>query len=61
MAKCDKCKHQGICKHEENMKKYEAEIREKSKLMEYQTFHADIRCDNYFDDKHTLNFPQGCR
>lgn len=56
MAKCDKCKHSGICKNEENMKKYEAEIREKSKLLEYQTFHADIRCDNYFDDKHTLNF-----
>lgn len=51
MAKCDKCKHKGICKHEENMKKYEAEIREKSKLLENQTFHADIRCDNYFNDK----------
>lgn len=61
MAKCDKCKHKGICKHEENMKKYEAEIREKSKLLENQTFHADIRCDNYLDDKVALSFPPGCR
>ena len=43
------------------MKKYENEIREKSKLMEHQTFHADIRCDNYMDGKATLSFPPGCR
>jgi hypothetical protein len=29
------------------MKKYESEIRDKEKLLENLTFHADIRCDNY--------------
>lgn len=57
MAKCDKCRHEGICKHEENMKKYETEIREKSKLMEFKTFHADIRCENFLENELRLRGP----
>ena len=54
MAKCDKCQHKGICKHEENMKKYEAEVREKSKLMEYQMFGCEIRCNHFSEEKLAL-------
>lgn len=63
MAKCNKCAHKNICKHEENMRRYEAEIKEKSKLLEYQTFHSEIRCDNFLSDTETpvLNYPAGCR
>lgn len=60
MSKCEKCKHKGICKHEENMQKFQKEITEKKKLMEYQTFRVEINCENYLDDK-TLVFPQGTR
>ncbi len=45
--KCDNCIHEDICKHHKNMEKFESEIREKERLLENKTFHADIRCDNY--------------
>ena len=45
--KCNDCNHNEICKYYENMKKFESEIREKEKLLEYNTFHADIKCDHY--------------
>ena len=57
--KCDKCRHKGICKYEDNMKKFDEEIKEKSKLLEYQTFQADIRCEHFTDGK--INFPAGVR
>lgn len=44
---CDTCLHKGICKNEDNMKKFESDIREKQKLLEYQSFEAKIRCLNY--------------
>lgn len=53
--KCDKCKHKGICKHEDNMKKYDSEIKEKSKLLEYEIFHAEIRCEHFYDGKVNLS------
>ena len=52
--KCDTCMHEIICMNRSNMKKFEGEIREKEKLLENQTFHADIRCDN-FSRKNTVN------
>lgn len=45
--KCDNCMHKEICKHLENMKKFESEIREKERLLENKTFHAEIRCENF--------------
>lgn len=47
MSKCEKCKHKGICKHEENMQKFEKEIREKERLLEYKYFHTEVNCE-YF-------------
>ena len=57
MAKCDKCVHKEICRHEENMKKYEVEIKEKSKLMEYQMFDCEIRCKRFSEEKMALRGP----
>lgn len=52
--KCDNCKHKGICKYEDNMKKFDAEIKEKSKLLEYELFHVNITCEHFYDGRVNL-------
>ena len=52
--KCDNCQHREICKNHDNMKKFESEIREKERLLEYKTFHADIRCDHYVSENNIV-------
>lgn len=49
MIKCDKCQHKGVCKYEENMNKFEKEIREKQKLLEYQMFGCEINCKHFIE------------
>lgn len=61
MSKCEKCKHKGICKHEADMQKFEKEIKEKQQLLENKFFHADIRCENFLDDKPVMQFAPGIR
>lgn len=53
--KCDRCKHKGICKYEDNMKKYDSEIKEKSKLLEYGIFHAEIICEHFYEGRVNLS------
>lgn len=47
MSKCDNCMHKNICKHEKEMKKFEIEIAEKVKLLEYTEFSAKVECKHY--------------
>lgn len=47
MSKCDNCMHKVICIHEKEMKKFEAEIAEKMKLLEYAEFSAKVECKHY--------------
>lgn len=51
--KCDNCQHKEVCKNHENMKKFESEIREKERLLEFKTFHADIRCNHYLSENYS--------
>jgi hypothetical protein len=51
--KCDNCRHKGICKYEDNMKKFDSEIRDKQKLLENNNFRVDIGCKNF--DKSEIN------
>lgn len=47
MGKCDNCMHKSICKFEKEMNKFEAEIAEKVKLLEYAEFSAKVECKHY--------------
>ena len=47
MGKCDNCMHKSICKLEKEMNKFEAEIAEKVKLLEYAEFSAKVECKHY--------------
>lgn len=58
--KCEKCKHKGICKYEENMQIFEQEIWEKQKAPGNLYFCVEIKCV-HFVDENTLNFPSGVR
>lgn len=51
MSKCERCVHKNICKHEKEMKKFEAEIVEKTKLIEYAEFTAKVECKHYCEEK----------
>lgn len=52
---CNKCKHFGVCKHEDNMKKYQNEIDEiKSNNNLYSNFNIIIKCKHYMDDNTLL-------
>ena len=43
------------------MQKFEKEIKEKQQLLENKFFHADIRCENFLDDKPVMQFAPGIR
>ena len=47
MSKCDNCMHKSICEFEKEMNKFEAEIAEKVKLLEYAEFFAKVECKHY--------------
>lgn len=47
MSKCDNCTHKDVCKLEKDMQKFEKEIAEKAKLMEYANFSAKVECKHY--------------
>ena len=49
MSKCDNCTHKNVCKLEKDMQKFEKEIAEKVKLMEYVNFSANIECKHWND------------
>ena len=51
MSKCERYVHKNICKHEKEMKKFEAEIVEKTKLIEYAEFTAKVECKHYCEEK----------
>lgn len=45
--KCDSCVHKGICRFEDDMKKFDSEIRDKTKLIEYKSFRVEIGCHHF--------------
>lgn len=47
MSKCEKCTHLEVCKSVEKMKKFETEIAEKMRLLEYAGFSAKVDCKYY--------------
>ena len=52
--KCDTCQHKNVCKHVNNMEKFESEIKQMKNLLEYKIFGTEIRCHDYLKEQHTL-------
>ena len=50
MGNCSKCKHKGVCKYESDMQKFQEEIADKNRILEYQNFKTTIQC-NFFSDE----------
>lgn len=46
-TKCASCVHEEVCMHRENMMKFEDHIKEQVKLLEFNNFSADVKCNNF--------------
>lgn len=53
---CDNCQHNRVCKHEDNMRKFDAEVSKMLEQKEFKTFGIEMKCDNYFDYKKYSDF-----
>lgn len=59
--KCNKCKHNQVCRHKSDMEKLNAELKDKERLLENFNFSIKVDCKHYIDEKTSLNYPQGVR
>lgn len=46
---CDNCQHNRVCKHEDDMRKFDNEIKKMLEQKEYKTFGTELKCNDYFD------------
>ena len=57
--KCDDCIHMAVCSLRKNMIKLDAEVRDKTKLIEFCEFNVDVGCKYYLKSEPKTKVERG--